>query len=340
MSPSVSSNGAIPFGVVLPGHDLKSNSEHAQALEAAGADSIWVYETGLETDAITPMAVYAAATERVRVCSGVIPVWTRNPALMAQTAATLDLLAPGRIVLGLGAWWDPLAARLGVERRTPIRVMREVVEALRLLLARETEVSYEGSYAHLDRAYLDHDGAGGHDVKIFIGAVGPQMLRLAGRIADGVVLNGAHTVDAIRDAVGQIAEGAASAGRSLDELERVMPLRVLVTRDKRAALQRQKLYLSRFLAQQPHVESPSGIDPELAARVRAMVPGGWPAPADEYAEAATLVPDEAVEALGCVGEPDEVRERLRAYLDAGVTLPVTVDLPSHDTLELLKAGFP
>ena len=340
MPSPVSSSGTIPFGVTLTGHDLRRNLEYAQAMEAAGADSIWVYETGLDTDAITPMAVYAAATERVRVCSGVIPVWTRNPALIAQTAATLDLLAPGRIVLGLGAWWDPLAARLGVERRTPIRVMREVVEALRLLLARDKEASYEGTYAHLDRAYLDHPGAGGHDVKIFIGAVGPQMLRLAGRIADGVVLNGAHPVEAIRDAVARIAEGAESAGRSLGEIERVMPVRVLVTRDKHAALQRQKLYLSRFLAQQPHVESPSGIDPELAARVRAMVPGGWPALADEYSEAARLVPDEAVEALGCVGEPDEVRERLRAYLDAGVTLPVTVDLPSHDTLELLKAGLP
>ena len=62
--------------------------------------------------------------------------------------------------------------------------------------------------------------------------------------------------------------------------------------------------------------------------------------ADEYAEAATLVPDEAVEALGCVGEPDEVRERLRAYLDAGVTLPILVEVPSQDTLELLKAGLP
>ena len=340
MPSPVSSSGAIPFGVTLTGHDLRRNLEHAQAMEAAGADSIWVYETGLETDAITPMAMYAAATERVRVCSGVIPVWTRNPALIAQTAATLDLLAPGRIILGLGAWWDPLAARVGVERRAPIRVMREVVEALRLLLPRDKEASYEGTYAHLDRAYLDHPGAGGHDVKIFIGAVGPQMLRLAGRIADGVVLNGAHPVEAIRDAVARIAEGAESAGRSLDEIERVMPVRVLVTRDKHAALQRQKVYFARFLAQQPHVESPSGVDPELAARVRAMAPGGWPAPAEDYAEAAALIPDEAVALLGCVGEPDEVRERLGAYLDAGVTLPILVEVPSQDTLELLKAGLP
>ena len=340
MPASVSSSGTIPFGVTLTGHDLRRNLEHAQAMEAAGADSVWVYETGLDTDAITPMAVFAAGTKRVRVGSSVLPVWTRNPALIAQTAATLDLLAPGRIVLGLGAWWDPLAARVGVERRAPIRVMREVVEALRLLLPRDKEASYEGRYAHLDRAYLDHAGTGGHDVKIFIGAVGPQMLRLAGRIADGVVLNGAHPVEAIRDAVARIAEGAEAAGRSLDQIERVMPVRVLVTRDKHAALQQQKVYFARFLAQQPHVESPSGVDPDIAARVRAMVPGGWPAPAEEYAGAAALIPDEAVAALGCVGEPDEVRERLRAYLDAGVTLPITTEVPTAETLDLLKAGLP
>ena len=340
MPSSVSSNGTIPFGVMLPGDDLKRNAERAQAMEAAGADSIWVMETGLATDAITPMAVYAAATERVRVCSGVIPVWTRNPALIAQTVATLDLLAPGRIVLGLGAWWDPLAARVGVERPTPIRVMREVVEALRLLLARDNEVSYEGRYARLDRIYLDHDGAGGHDVKIFMAAVGPQMLRLAGRIADGVVLNAGHTVDAIRDEVDQIAESATSAGRSPDQVERVMILPIDVVRDKHAALERRKAYFARWLAQQPHVAGPSGVDPELVARVRTMVPRGWPAGVDEYAEAASLIPDEAVEGLGCYGEPDEVRERLRAYLDAGVTLPVLVEVPSQGTLELLKAGLP
>ena len=339
MPSSVSSSGPIPFGVTLTGYDLRRCLEEAQAMEAAGADSVWVYETGLETDAITPMAVFAAGTERVRVGCSVIPVWTRNPALIAQTAGTLDMLAPGRIVIGLGAWWDPLATRVGIERKAPIRVMREVVEAIRLLLPRDGEASYDGTYAHLDRAYLDHPHPGGHDVKIFIGAVGPQMLRLAGRIADGVVLNGAHTVDAIRDAVGQVAEGAASAGRSLDEIERVMPLRVFVTQDKREAFKRQKLYLSRFLAQQPHVESPSGIEPDLAERVRAMVPGGWPAPPEAYAEASALIPDEAVAELGCVGEPDEVRERLGAYLDAGVTLPITTDVPTDETIELLKAGL-
>lgn len=339
MPSSVSSSSGIPFGVTLTGHDLRLNLAHVQAMEAAGADSVWVYETGLETDAITPMAVFAAGTERIRVGCSVIPVWTRNPALIAQTAATLDMLAPGRIVLGLGAWWDPLATRVGIERKAPIRVMREVIEAIRLLLPRDREASYDGTYAHLDRAYLDHPGDGGHDVKIFIGAVGPQMLRLAGRIADGVVLNGAHPVEAIRDAVARIAEGAEAAGRSLDEIERVMPFRVLVTRDKRAALQQQKAYFARFMAQQPHVESPSGVDPDLAERVRAMVPGGWPAPAEDYAEAATLIPDEAVAALGCVGEPDEVRERLGAYLDAGVTLPITTEVPTAETLDLLKAGL-
>ena len=110
---------------------MHRNIEVARYAEQAGADSIWVNEGRLAADAIVPMAVYASATERVRIGSAVIPLWTRNPALIAQTFATLDALAPGRIVLGLGAWWEPIAARTGVDRTKPVRAMREMVETVR-----------------------------------------------------------------------------------------------------------------------------------------------------------------------------------------------------------------
>ena len=103
-------NAASPFGLTLSPTDVRRSLELAKYADSNGADSLWVIETRLVSDAIGPMAVYAAATERTRVGSAVLPLWTRNPALIATTFATLDLLAPGRIVLASelgGNLWPP-----------------------------------------------------------------------------------------------------------------------------------------------------------------------------------------------------------------------------------------
>jgi 5,10-methylenetetrahydromethanopterin reductase len=199
--------------------------------------------------------------------------------------------------------------------------MREVVEAVRLLLQRREPVTYHGQYAHLDRVFLDHDGDGPHDVKIYVAAVGPQMLRLAGRIADGVILNSNHTVAATRLAVEEIRKGAESAGRSLSTIERVKPLPLRVTRDRKAAIQADKLRVAQYIAQQPHIAGPAEVDPELAARLKKLIP--WPATHRQVMEGARLVPDRLVESLGCYGDLEEVKDRAREFLDAGVTLPIT-----------------
>ena len=87
------------FGITLPGAGVRDHLELARYADRVGVDSIWVIETRLTTDAISPLAVYASATERIRLGAGVLPLWTRNPALIAQTFATLDMLVPGRMIL-------------------------------------------------------------------------------------------------------------------------------------------------------------------------------------------------------------------------------------------------
>ena len=324
------------FGIGLPGTNIRQNMELARYADQKGVDSIWVIETRLAADAITPLAVYASATDRIRLGTGIIPLWTRNPALIAQTFATLDLLAPGRVILGLGAWWEPLATRTGVKREKSIRAMREVIESVRLLLSLKEPVTYHGEYVHMEDLYLDHGETKPHDVKIYIAAVGPQMLRLAGRIADGVVLNANHTVDSIRREVEEIKRGAESAGRSLDEIDRVAPMRIEVTRDKKQALLEAKPRIAQYLAQQPHIEGPMEVDPELTERLKAMIP--WPASEQQIMDGAKLIPDDVVESLGCYGDEDEVRARLREYIDAGMNSP-TISSASKDTIDFLARGF-
>src|SRR6187549_4148782 len=112
-------------------HEIREGMEYAKYAEARGFEAVWQAESRLVRDAIVPMAAYAAVTERLKVGSGVINNWTRNIGLLAATFLTLDDLAPNRIICGIGAWWDPLAQKVGINRTKPLLAMREVVSTVR-----------------------------------------------------------------------------------------------------------------------------------------------------------------------------------------------------------------
>ena len=136
-------------------HPIREAMDYVRYAEERGFEAVWQAESRLVREATVPMAAYAAVTERIKVGSGVVNNWTRNVGLLAATFSTLDDLAPGRVILGVGAWWDPLARKVGIERRRPLTVMREVVTAVRALLGNET-VTIDGDYVHLDGVELDY----------------------------------------------------------------------------------------------------------------------------------------------------------------------------------------
>jgi 5,10-methylenetetrahydromethanopterin reductase len=276
-------------------------------------------------DAVVPMAAFAAGTDRIRVGSGVIDIWTRNPARLASTFSTLDDLAPGRIICGLGAWWDPLAARVGIDRAKPLRAMREVVAAVRGLLANET-VTLDGQHVHLDGVELDYvyQERRPKDVPIYIGATGMQMMELAGEISDGVVLN--YLVDPAYNATAMAAleRGAAKAGRDLAALDRPQLVICSVARDRKAALDAARLLVTQYLGQQPHLMAASGVPEELLDEIAAVMT--WPATHDEVEAASRLVPDDVVQRCTASGEPDEVVAKVDEYVAAGCTCPILYPL--------------
>src|SRR6202521_1898085 len=108
-------------------HPLREAIDYVRYAEARGFEAVWQAESRLVRDAIVPMAAFAATTARIKVGSGVINNWTRNIGLLAMTFLTLDDLAPNRIICGIGAWWDPLARNVGIERRKPLKAMREKI---------------------------------------------------------------------------------------------------------------------------------------------------------------------------------------------------------------------
>ena len=162
----------VPMALyVQDAHPIREAMGFVARAEERGFAAVWQADSRLVREATVPMAAFAATTERIAVGSGVIDVWTRNPARLASLFSTLDDLAPGRVLAGLGAWWDPLARKVGIERSTPLRAMREVVTAVRGLLANET-VTLDGTHVRLDGVELDYvyQERRAKEVPIYVGA--------------------------------------------------------------------------------------------------------------------------------------------------------------------------
>ncbi len=317
-------------------HDIRQGIELAQYAEAKGFDAVWQADSRLVRDAVVPMAAFAANTERIKIGSGVIDIWTRNAARLASTFSTLDDLAPGRIICGLGAWWDPLASKVGIDRSRPLKVMREVVDATRGLLANET-VSIDGYHVQLDGVELDYvyQERRPKDVPIYIGATGMQMMELTGEIADGAVLNYLVSPSYNVGALEALARGAAKSGRTIDDIDRPQLVVCSVDDDRQAALDGARLLVTQYLGQQPHIMKASGVPQELLDEIGKVLT--WPATHDEVVAASKLVPDEIVQMITASGTPDEVRAKVDEYVAAGCTCPILY--PLADDVHLMIDTF-
>jgi len=308
-------------------HDLRYEIEMARYAEERGFSEIWQADTRLARDCIVLMSAFLTATQKLRVGSGVLPIWTRNPAVIAATWSTMWELGGlvegrGRPMLGLGAWWEPIATRVGEDRRKPLKAMREYVESIRQLFQMQ-EVTYQGEFVHLDRVCLDvaYGDMRPRDIPIYIGATGDQMLELAGEICDGVVLNYVVSVDYIRRAVSLVEKGAQKAGRSLQDIDRPeLLVCCLSDKDPRAAVQEGKKLVAYYLATEPHIMKASGVSEDLLHKVQSLM--SWPATEADYLRASQVIPDEVVRNLMAVGTSDECRAKVREYVEAGVTCPI------------------
>lgn len=302
-------------------HSLQDGIKYAQYAERKGFEAVWQAESRLVRDAIVPMAAFAATTERIKIGAGVINNWTRNIGLLAATWLTLDDLAPNRMICGIGAWWDPLAANVGIERRKPLLAMRETVEVLRCLLRMEN-VTFHGEFHHVTGIELDvvHGRREPRNVPIYIGATGDRMMELTGEIADGVLLNYCVPPEYNDRALELLAAGAKKAGRTLDDIDRPQLVVCSVDHDRKKAIEAAKVLLTQYLAQQPHIAKASGVGEDIVKQVQSILT--WPATIEQIHEAMQYVPDEFVLKISATGTPDEVRAKVDEYRRRGCTCPV------------------
>lgn len=307
--------GIVLYHGIDSGEEL---AEYGRMAEDAGFDSLWVTERYFHEETFSTLGYLAARTERVRLGVGVVNPYTRNPALLGMGAATLDRLSGGRMTLGLGrSDADVIAGRMGMDYRAPLSRLRGTVAALRRMWSGE-RVSTEFAGVSLTNVGLAIRPVQ-DSLPIYLAAIGPRALRLAGEVADGVLLNAYAPVEYIRWAVGQVKTAAANAGRDPASIDITCMLIVRLTDDPDAMLPSLRERVARLIAE-PFVGEAllthGGFDASILAPVRELIAAG------DESGAARYVSNELAEACYLLGDADRCGQRIREYTDAGVDSPL------------------
>ncbi|GIW42040.1 MAG: LLM class F420-dependent oxidoreductase [Candidatus Binatia bacterium] len=287
--------------------------EWTRRAEEMGYESVWIAETG-GPDPFVLAGRIAEHTSRARIGTAVSPVYFRTPATIAAAAGTVAQLAPGRFVLGLGSSSHAMVENWhGLPFEKPVTRVRETVEVVRRMLAGE-KVEFEGKTIRTRGFRLMVPPPS--PVPIYVGALRPPMLELAGEIADGVVVN-LFPVEALPRMLESVAAGARRAGRDASTLEVVCRHQVLVTDDKDAAREMFRAALAgyfatpvynRFAAWYGFEEEAALVAEGFRKRDRALTRRG--------------MSDRFVDSIGIFGTADECRARVAEYAAAGVTTAV------------------
>jgi F420-dependent oxidoreductase-like protein len=292
---------------------LDESIARAQTAERLGYESIWTSQLPDARDASLVLAAYAAATKRIGLGTGVLPIYTRHPTAMAQMAATLDEMSGGRFILGIGISHKVTVESMwGMHLDSPLTAMREYLDIVRTSL-RDGACAYEGKYFTARWAY---SAPRRPDLPVMISALNPHMLELAGEHADGVVL-WMCSPGYIRDhVVPAVTAGRMKAGKKLEGFEIVAPVPVCLTTDRAAAQAVFRKTVERY-ASLPYYRKmmdKSGFAAELASGDIS------PEMLDDYAG---------------IGDESQVRDAIRRYREAGATLPAAGPFSGHEG----AAGF-
>jgi 5,10-methylenetetrahydromethanopterin reductase len=240
---------------------------------------------------------------------------------LAATFLTLDDLARDRIICGIGAWWDPLARNVGIERKKPLLAMRETVDVLKRLLAMQ-RVTFHGEFVHVDGIELDvvHGRREPRNVPVYIGATGDQMMELTGEIADGVVLNYCVPPEYNHKALDLLKKGAQKRDRKFDDIDRPQLIVCSVDYDQEKAIDTTRELLTQYLAQQPHIAKASGVSDDVVQKIQAIL--GWPATNQQIQKAKHLVPEDLIHRITASGTPEQAKAKVAEYQNNGCTCPI------------------
>jgi len=289
--------------------------ECVKLAEDLGYESAWVAE-GHGGDQFATLGACAVATRRIRLGTSISSVFVRSAPTIAMAAATVDDLSGGRFILGLGSSHRvQVEPEHGIPFTRPVQRLRETVDVVRALL-RDGVVSHSGEVLRIERFDLWFTPRR-REMPIYLAALFPPMLEIAGEMAQGVILTWS-TLEAAARVAPHVAAGARRAGRRPDDvaITSLLPCAVAPTREKaRERLRPSVATYAGFFPRYNRLMAESGFADEATAIKRAWDAG-------DRAAAIRLVPDDLVDAVAAVGTPAEVRARVEAYRAAGLALPI------------------
>jgi 5,10-methylenetetrahydromethanopterin reductase len=323
------------FGLGLwPRQAPAESGRLAAVAEAAGFDAVWVPDERFYRDCYLTLASVAQATRRVRLGPCVTDPYSRHPALTAVAVATLDELAAGRAVLGIGAGVSGFAA-LGLTRDRPAVAIHEAVALVRRLWSGEA-VTQPGRVVRFHGGQLDFPA---RPIPVFVAGRGPRILEVAGEIADGVIIGALASPPLLAYALGHVARGAARAGRHPDRVETILWLHTALGPDAAAARDAVRPIVVGVLVSSAPVLDRLGIG--LPDGLRAELAGlTYTAHSPEVDRVARRVPDDVLAHFTMAGDGAHCRAVTARLAAAGVTqLAIVPWLVPRQTLEHFITAF-
>ena len=313
---------ALQIRSVMP---LKDSIEIARLAEDHGYDTVWLSEGFGHNDAVTSVTAAALNTSRIKVGSSVMVVYLRHPVLMGMTAKSLAEISNDRFVLGLGTGHrNQLEEFYGLSQERPVRYMREYIDVVRMAASGRSS-SYDGEIFNI-RGYHARTTYELEETRlpIFMGVLNEQMLRLAGRIADGVIL--AYTPKShIRQARTWIAESATEAGRNPDEITIAAVVPAGVSIDGTTAEDALRLRIASYASLPDHnrMLRAGGHGDAIDAVQEYLDQGDWPAVARGLSE-------ELVAEIGTAGTPERCRQAAESYAGTGLDMLIVIPVAMPD----------
>lgn len=312
-------------------YDVHDVIRCAQEAERNNYESVWIAEDLGMRDAVGPIASAAVSTSKIKLASGIMPIYYRPPSLMAMTCATLDELSRGRFVLGLGNGVKSWVKQQGIEFKKPLSAMREYVQSVRRILEEADSVTMEGEVYSFSSVKL-YFRKQNSKIPIYIAARGPKMFQLAGEIGDGVLnseeFRSPEYFKWIRE---NLEQGAEQSGRKASQVDLASYVFVSVSPDYERAKEMVKPRVASMLAEgvlDPHADLMSLSKSELLAVKKAVGKG-------DQREISRTVSDTILDATAIYGTPKDCEMGMKDFRASGVDLPILFPVGA-DVFDLIK----
>jgi 5,10-methylenetetrahydromethanopterin reductase len=328
----VAPRGFENIGVGTDGATSMSETvDLAKRAEALGFHSFWLAEGYHSRSAVVRATLIAAATSRIKIGLGILSPHTKHPALLAMDAASIDEIARNRVILGVGRVLNALRKH-AINSGGTLQLVKESIEIVKGILS-GSQFQYSGSRFKIASpgSRLDVDPCG--KLPLYVGATGPEMLRLAGQYADGVLFNYPCTPGFIRYAMPIIEEGLSRAGRKLDDFDLAAYLLISVDNDEKAALNAAKRFVAQKLpTRHSDMLRHAGVTAAEIGAVRESIEKLG------LLKAAAAIDEDVVRKVTIAGTPDQVAQGLRAFIGTGLKSPIAWEIMGPDrrrSLDLL-----